>query len=173
MDAQSITGAELADSLKTGSLRNVIAGIVKDSPTAGQVSFSMSSGRDWTDIPTEMIAKAERLEPGLSGIEYPVVRITLAAPKSDEGRVLLELLLTTMSNLSRHIDAIRGLGPVTTTIARDDEPPSGPSPTGQWCCVRGKAYACGCYPDGELLICCSEWEPCTTMGPRVAGTLQG
>lgn len=173
MEASSITGAELSDALKTGSLRNVIAGVVKDSATEGRVSFSMTNGRDWTDIPTEFIEKAERLETGLSGVEYPVVRITLAQPKSDEGRVLLELLLSTMSNLSKHVDAVQDLGPGTTTIARDDEPPSGKSPTGQWCCVRGKAYACGCYPDGGLLICCSEWEPCTTMGPRAVGTLMG
>ena len=161
------SGPELLKALKDRSLDTVIAGLVKPSDGNDQVSFSISGGRHWIDIPTKMIRRAERLQIDGTSRTYPAMRLTLQAPSTAEGKVFLELLRASSINLAEHLEVAGDLpcscGP--TSIARDDAPPDGPSGTGQWCCKKGKAYICGCYPDGVPLVCCSEWEPCKTMGP--------
>lgn len=166
MDKIVYKGSELSDALKNGTMSNSIAGLVRQSSTAGYVSFSLTNGSDWTEIPANMIVSAEPVQIALPHLRDPVMRITLAAPKSEEAKVLLSLLRASMANLASQIGAIQDVPSSPTTIARDDAPPDTRSPTGAWCCVRGKAYPCGSTIDGGLLICCSEWEPCTTMGPR-------
>lgn len=161
-------GSDLLKSLNDRSFDAVVAGVVRASEVKDHISFSSTAGRTWTDIPVGMIRSAERLKIDRGSSYHPTMRIRLEPPSTAEGKLYLDLLTASMLNLAEHLDAVGNL-PCScspSSIARDDIPPSGPSGTGAWCCKFGKAYACGCYPDGSLLICCGGWEPCTTMGPR-------
>lgn len=166
MSEKRYTGSDLENALKKGELRSsrCIAGFVKESSVKGYVSFSMTNGRQWIDMPTKMIESAEQLSVISSSIDDPTVRITLREPGDAEAKVLLALLSASMENLARHMEA-------DTVVARQ----AGGSPSAggvQWlCCKRGKAYVCGCLPGGVPMLCCDEWEPCPVIKNPLTGVI--
>jgi hypothetical protein len=157
MDAKTYNGSELVAALKKGDLANsanVISGMVRTSVDEGTVDFSLTNGRQWIPIPVHMIKSAEQVFLK-SEVSNPIVKITFAESKTAETKALLALLLASIENLSRYVG-------VDTQTALRRANNTGTGGTGYLCCK--KAYPCGCYPNGELLICCDEWVPCSVIG---------
>jgi hypothetical protein len=73
--------------------------MVKASETKGHVSFSQSDCESWVELPTDLIAQAERLNESECGDHaHPVMSITLKQPSDPQAKVLLSLLMQQISD---------------------------------------------------------------------------
>jgi|SRR5215467_352321 len=100
MERQVLSGAELEESLRSGSLDQAaeqIEGMLRRSDKAGAIQFSPGDCDTWIDLPVELIDSAERTgdQRCRDGIN-PVFLITFRQPSDPMGKMLLTALLSAL-----------------------------------------------------------------------------
>lgn len=166
MSQRTYSGEDLEDAIESEELttkRFSLCGFVKSSEKREHVSFSVSNGREWIEIPIEMIKESKEV-PEMSRInpDYPTVDITFEEPEDDQSTVLYDLFASVLDSLSRGQTDLSVTGGQSGAVTQR-QMGGGFGISEYSCCKPGEAYPCGCLPGGEVMICCDEWVPCPVI----------